>query len=136
MQGDVEKKINFTLQLMIHLAVQSRGPLEGTIDSALNPAVTKTSQRRHKNVLFLVSKTSYIGLKWKSRQLFFKTSSRLLLGDVLKTYSRRRPRVLFQETSPRPLPGDILKTSKTSSRHFLRKVKDHLETIYGFSLHH
>ena len=66
------------------------------------PADTKTSQRRSKNVLILVSKTSQIGLKWKSRRLFFKTLSRRLPGDVLKTSSRRRPQDVFQETSSRP----------------------------------
>ena len=73
-----------------------------------SPADTRTSQRRRKNVLFLVSKTCQIGLKWKSRRPFFKTSSRRLPGNVLKTSSRRRPQDVF--------PGDVLKRSKISSR--------------------
>ena len=116
------------------------------------PADTKTSQRRRKNVLILVSRTSYIGLKWKSRRPFFKTSSRRLPGDVLKkssrrrqdvfqkmssrrlpedilkTSSRRRPQDVFQMSS-RPLPGDVLKTSLRSlktSRLFLVRAKDQL----------
>ena len=75
------------------------------------PADTKVSQSRRKNVLFLVSQTSQIGLKWKSRRSFFKTSSRRrpetssrpFPGDVLKTFSKRRPKDLFQETSLRRL---------------------------------
>ena len=62
-------------------------------------------------------------------------SSRHLPVDVLKTSSRRRPQDLFQETSSRPLPGDVLKMSKTSSRLFLVKGKDPLETNYGFSIY-
>ena len=126
------------------------------------PTGTKTLRRRRKNVLILVSKTSYIGLKWKLCQLFFKTSLRRLLGDVLKTSSRRRPQDVFQkmssrrlpeyvprtssrrcpqgvfqEMSSRPLPGDVLETSlrslKTSGLSLVR-AKDHLETIYGLSI--
>ena len=44
-------------------------------------------------------------------EIFFKTSSRRLLGDVLKMYSGRRPEDVFQEITSRPFPGDILKTS-------------------------
>ena len=58
------------------------------------PADTKTSQRRRKNVLILVS----------------KTSSGRLPEDVLKMSSKRRPQDVFQETSLRHLPGDVLKT--------------------------
>ena len=50
----------------------------------------------------------------------------------MKTSSRIRPQDFFHETSSRPLPGDVLKTSKTSSRLFLVKAKDHPETIYDF----
>ena len=75
------------------------------------PADTKTSQRRRKKVLILVSNTSQISLKWKPRRHFFKTST-------------RRP------------PEDVLKISlKTSSRLFLPKAKAHLETIYGLSFY-
>ena len=83
----------------------------GVANNHINPADTKTSQRRCKNVLILVSKTSYIGLKWKSRRPFFKTSSRRLLGDVIKTSSRRRHQDVFQKMSSRRLPEDVLKTS-------------------------
>ena len=78
------------------------------------PAYKMTSQRRRKNVLILVLKTSKIGLKWKSRRPFFKTS-------------------------PRRLPEDVLKTSlKTSSRPFLVKAKVNQKTFYllRFKLHH
>ena len=66
------------------------------------PADTKTSQGRHKNVLFVVSKTSWISLKWKLRGPFFKTSSRRLPGAVLKTSCRKRPKNILQKTSSRP----------------------------------
>ena len=116
-------------------------------------ADTKTSQRRRKNVLILVSKTSQIGLKWKPLQPFFKTQSGRLPRNVLKTSSRdvlkkssrKRPQGFFQETSSRHLPGDLLKTftrrrpqdifHETPSRHlktsrlFLVNKKDDLETI-------
>ena len=59
-----------------------------------------------------------------------------LIAEVtFKTFSWRGPQDLFLETSLRPLPGDVLKTSKTSSRLFLVKAKDYLETIYGFSIY-
>ena len=75
---------------------------------------TQPIQRRRKHVLVLVSKTSQIGLKWKSRRpifktpsrrrpknIFLETSSRLVPGHVLKTFFRRCPQGLFQETSLR-----------------------------------
>ena len=77
------------------------------------PADTKMSQRRRKNVLILVSKTSLIGLKWKSRWPFFKTSSRRHPGHVLK------------------ISLGPLKTS----RLFLVRGEDHLGTIYGLSIY-
>ena len=93
---------------------------------------TQPTQRRCKGVLILVSKTSYIGLKWKSLRPFFKTSSKRHLGDALKTSSRRHPQDVFQETSSRRLLGHILKTSsrrrpqdvyqETSSRCLPRDV--------------
>ena len=49
----------------------------------------RTSRRRRKNVIILVSKRSQIGLKWKSRRLFFKTSSKRLPRDVLRTSWKR-----------------------------------------------
>ena len=110
------------------------------------PADTKTSQRRRKNVLILISNTSKIGLKWKSRRTFLRhpqdvfqdTSSRCLPGHVLKMSSRRRPQNVFQETFSRCLTGDVFKTSlrrlKTSSRLFLVNEKGHLETIYELSI--
>ena len=76
-----------------------------------HPANTKTSQRRPKRRLRLVSNGSRDDLYLRYRE------------DA------------FQETSQRPLPGDVLKTSKTSSRLFLVKAKDHLDTIYGFSIY-
>ena len=78
------------------------------------PTDTKMSQRRRKSVLILVSKTSLIGLKWKSRWPFFKTPSRRLPGDVLKMSSRTRPQDIFRETFLRRLPGHVLKISSTS----------------------
>ena len=56
---------------------------------------TQPTQRRRKGVLILVSKTSYIGLKWKSLRPFFKTFSKRHLGDAFKTSSRRRPQDVF-----------------------------------------
>ena len=54
----------------------------------------------------------------------------------MKTSSFRKcPQDPFQETASRPLQGDVLKASKSSSRLSLVKVKDHLETIYGFSIY-
>ena len=104
-----------------------------------NPADTKTSQRRRKNVLILVSKTSQIGLKWKSRRPFFKTSSgrvptssRRLLRDVLKTSSRKHPQDILQETSSRCLPRDAPKTylrRLKTSKLFLVNKKGYLETM-------
>ena len=110
---------------------------------------TKNSQRRRKNVLILVSKTSYIGLKWKSRRSFLKTlsgclprdvldtssrrrpqdvfqnaSSRHLLGDVLKTSSRKGPQDIFQETSSRRLPGGVLRMSSTRRAQGLKTPED------------
>ena len=41
----------------------------------------------------------------------------------------------FQETSSRPFPEDVLKTSKTSSKLFLIKAREHLETNYGFFIY-
>ena len=76
--------------------------------------VTQAMQRRRKNVLFLVSKASQISLKWKSRRPFFKTLPGCHPGDVLKT---------------------SLKRLETSSRFFLVKAEDHLETIYGLSIY-
>ena len=76
--------------------------------------VTQAMQRRRKNVLFLVSKASQIGLKWKWRRPFFKTLPGCHPGDVLKT---------------------SLKRLETSSRLFLVKAEDHLETIYGLSIY-
>ena len=64
--------------------------------------ITQPTQRRSKNVLILVSKTSQIGLKWKSRRPFFKTSSGHLPGDVLGTFSRRCPQDVLHETPSRP----------------------------------
>ena len=104
----------------------------------LFPVDTKTSQRSRKNILILVSGTSYIGLKWKLRRHFFKTSSRRLPGDVLKTSSGRRPQDVFQETSSRPLPGYLRKTSLRrlkTSKFFLLRTKDHMETIYGLFMY-
>ena len=76
------------------------------------PADKLTSQRRRKNVLILVLKTSKIGLKSKSRRPFFKTS-------------------------PRRLPEDVLKTSlKTSSRPFLVKAKENQKTIYRLFIYY
>ena len=98
-------------------------------------SLTHPAQRRRNDVvktLVLISKTSQIGLKWKSRRPFFKTSSRRLSGDILKTSSRRRPQDVYHETSSRCLPRDALKTSLRhlkTSRLFLVYKKDHLETI-------
>ena len=64
--------------------------------------ITQPTQRRRKNVLILISKTSQIGLKWKSRRPFFKTSSGHLPGDVLGTFSRRCPQDVLHETPSRP----------------------------------
>ena len=47
--------------------------------------VLRTSQRRRENVFILVSKTSQIRMKWKSRRPIFKTSSRRLPGDVFRS---------------------------------------------------
>ena len=70
---------------------------------------------------------------------FFKTSSRRLPEDVLKTSFRRCPQDVFQEMSSIPLPGYVLKTSlrrlKTSSRLFLVRAKDHLETLCGLCIY-
>ena len=102
------------------------------------PANTKMSQRRRKNVLILVSKTSLIGLKWKSRWPFFKTSSKHLPGDVLKMSSRTRPQDILGETFLRRLPGHVLKISLgplKTSRLILVRGNDHLETIYGLSIY-
>ena len=74
----------------------------------------KTSQVRRKEVLILVSKKSQIGLKWKSRQPFLNTLSRLLPGDVVKTPLRRL---------------------KTFSRPFLVKAKDHLENTHRLCIY-
>ena len=125
---------NFLIQPISKMIKKSRQVLNILRAKRAFPANTKTSQRRRKSILFLVSKTSQIGLKWESQRPFIKTSSRRRLTDVLKTSSNRSPEDVFQETSSRPLPGDVLKTSKTSSRLFLVKAKDHLETIYGFSI--
>ena len=89
------------------------------------PADTKTSQRRRKNVLILVSKMSQIGLKWKSRRPLFKTSSRRLPGDVLKTSSKRRPQNVFQETSSRRPSEDVFQeTSSIPPETVLRLLLD------------
>ena len=89
--------------------------------------VLKTSQltqRRRKDVV----RTSYfwpqrrlrlVWMKWKSRRPFFKTSSRRLPGDILKTSCKKRPKGVLQKTSSRP--------------PFLVKAKDHLETICRLS---
>ena len=71
--------------------------LSCTNSQKLIPVDTKTSQKRRKNVLFLVSKAPQIGLKWKSRQPFSKTSSRRLQGDVLKTSPKNRPQDLLKD---------------------------------------
>ena len=98
--------------------------------------VVKTSYFWCQRRLRLVWSGSHDGLFIRRCQdVFLATSWRRLPGDVLKTSSRRHRQDLFQEMSSRPLPGDVLKTSKTSSRPFLVKAKDHLETIYGFSIH-
>ena len=75
------------------------------------PANTKTSQRHPKNVSLLVSRTSQNGLKWKQRRPFFKTSSRRLLRDIVKTSSGTRPEDVFQETFSRPFPETVFRTS-------------------------
>ena len=80
---------------------------------------TQPAQRRRKNVLILVSKTSQIGLKWKSRP-FSKTSSRRLPGNALKTSSRKRPQDVFHETSPRRLPGDVKVSSTRRPKDLLK----------------
>ena len=98
--------------------------------------VLKTSYFWSQRYLRLVSNGSCEDLFLKHRQdVFQETSLRRLPEDVLKTSSRRRPKDVFQETSTRPLPGDVPKTSKTSSRLFLVKAKDNLDTIYGFSIY-
>ena len=92
-----------------------------------SPAYIKTSQRRRKNVLIFVLKTFQISLKWKSWRHFFRrcqdvfqeTSSRRLPGDVLETSFKRRSQ-------------NLLKTSKSSSRLFLVKVKEHLRLYRDF----
>ena len=79
------------------------------------PAPTQATQRRRKDVV----KTSSIWSQRRPRLIwngslddsFFKTSSRRLPGDVLKTSSKRRPQDVFQETSLTLFPGDIFKTS-------------------------
>ena len=101
-------------------------------------ADTKMSQRRRKNVLILVSKTSLIGLKWKSRWPFFKASSKHLPGDVLKMSSRTHPQDIFRETFLTRLPRHVLKISLgplKTSRLFLVRGNGHLETIYGLSIY-
>ena len=40
MNKNLKKKMNFTLQLMIHLIVQSRGAPEGIFDGALKDALS------------------------------------------------------------------------------------------------
>ena len=83
------------------------------------PAPTQPTQRRRNDVV----KTSSIWSQRRPRLIwngslddsFFKTSSRRLSGDVLKTSSKRRPQDVFQETSLTVFPGDIFKTS--SRRH-------------------
>ena len=97
----------------------------------LYPADTKTLQRRRRNVLILVSKTSQIRLKWKLQRPFFKTSSGHLPGDVLKTSSRKRPQDIFQETSSRRLPGDVLKMSSTRRPQDLLKTPEDFKTFSG-----
>ena len=91
----------------------------------------QTSQRRRKNVLILVSKTSQISLKWKSRRPFFKTSSRHLPGDVLKTSSRGHSQDVFQETSSRRLPGHVLKMSSRRRPQGLLKTSQDFKTYKG-----
>ena len=74
----------------------------------------------------------------RPQDVFQKTSSRPLPGDLLKTSSRRPPQYIFQKISSRPLPEDALKISLRrlkTSRLFLVKAKDHLETTYGLSIY-
>ena len=87
------------------------------------PPDTKRLPKRRKNILFLVSKTSQIGLKWKSRRPFFITSSRRLPVNVLKTSFRRRPQDVYQDTSlktfSRKLPQDLFQETS------LRRLRLH-----------
>ena len=46
-----------------------------------------------------------------------------------KVFNFLNPQDVFQETSLRPFPGDVLKMSEISSRLFLVKAKDYLETM-------
>ena len=69
---------------------------------------------RHKDVAKTSQKRLNFGLKdvldWSemevattfSQDVFQETSSRRLLGEVLKTSSTRHPQEVFQETSSRP----------------------------------
>ena len=108
-----------------------------------NEKKPQPTQRRRKDVV----KRLIFGLKdvldWSEMEIAMN-----FFYDVVKTSSKRRPRDafhemswrrlsrdLFQETSSRPLAGDVPKTSKTSSRLFLVKTKEYLETIYGFSIY-
>ena len=68
-------------------------------------------KRRRKDVLILISKTSQISLKWKSRRTSFKTLSRRFPVDVLETLLRRL---------------------KTYSRLFLVKAEDNFHYINNF----
>ena len=57
--------------------------------------------------------------------------------EVTMTFFLRRRQDVFQETSSRLLLGDVLKTSLRrlkTSRLFLVRAKDHLETIPGLSI--
>ena len=76
------------------------------LDFAHYPADTKTSERHRKSVLILVSKTRFRS-EMEVATTFFKTSSRGLPGDVLKTYSRTHPQDIWVTlTSQCPLEND------------------------------